>query len=174
MPLVEKKLTGKVRFEGKGNDTENTTEVLNQNAKNNKKCRKFQKYQQVKTNQNIKNKKKSNNQNTKIHRSSLVQIFLLLPGHHFTASSCTCPAERQQSDHGSDAAQKKTWFCLRGFFIFGLTKVPFGDYFFIFSRLLKQIQEWVRVKNIGSLKKPGLVKGKIDPATCGPQGLASF
>ena len=34
------------------------------------------------------------------------------------------------------------WFCLRWFFILGLTKVPFGEYFlfFIFSRVLKQIQ----------------------------------
>ena len=38
-----------------------------------------------------------------------------------------------------------TWFCLKCFFFFflilGLTKVPFGDYFFIFWGFLKQIQD---------------------------------
>ena len=39
------------------------------------------------------------------------------------------------------------------FFVLGLTKVPFGDLFLFFSRVLKQIQVWLWVKK----KSPSLV-----------------
>ena len=50
--------------------------------------------------------------------------------------------------------QRVSWFCFPGdFFFFGLMKAPFGDYFFIFSMLLKQIQGLVLLNVFFFLKK---------------------
>ena len=44
--------------------------------------------------------------------------------------------KRLHSRFGSK--QPLSWFCLRQFFIFGLTKVPFGDYFSFFLGFLSK------------------------------------
>ena len=55
------------------------------------------------------------------------------------------PAERTSALGGEvELAEVNfpSWFCLRWFFIFGPTKVPFGDYFLFFLGFLSKSKPW--------------------------------